>query len=52
MGCKILKMCHVILTTPTCGTVIHHEANISRGELVYKILKSLAVAVAEIFQEM
>jgi len=31
------KMCHLILTTPTRGTVIHHWANISRIKLVYKI---------------
>jgi len=30
-------MCHVILTTPTWGTVSYQNANTSRGQLVYKI---------------
>jgi len=45
------KMCHVILATPTWGTVSHQKANTSRGQLDrVQNLKSLAAAVAEIFQ--
>jgi len=30
------KMCHVILTTPTWGTVSHQNANTSGSQLAYK----------------
>jgi len=50
-GPKNVKVGHVTLTTPTWGTISHHMANTSRGQLVDQInSKSLAVAVAEIFQ--
>ena len=32
------------------GDSQHHKANTSRGQVVYEVLKSLAVAVEEIFQ--
>ena len=41
---------HVTLTTPTWGTVSYHKANTLRGQFVYKILNSLALAIPEIFQ--
>ena len=37
------------LNTPTQGTVSYHKANTSHGQPVYNNLKSLALAVPEIF---
>ena len=44
-----VEIAHVTLTTPTYGTLTHHKTKISHGRPVYIILKSLALAVAEIF---
>ena len=41
-------MCHVILTTPTLGTVSHQKANTSGGQLVCGgIDKGLLLSVSE-----
>ena len=32
-----VEMGHVTLTMPTWGTISHHKANTSRGQLVYEI---------------
>jgi len=50
---KNVEMVHVTLATPTRGIVSQQKANTSHSQLVPGIqnLKSLAVAVAGIFQE-
>ena len=50
LGPENLEIGHVTLTTPTWETVGHHKPNTQHGQLVYKNLKPLTLAIPGIFQ--